>query len=441
MNDRASLVALRPPAGASAQVWASHITTCWRASFEGILETGHLLIAAKEALEHGEFEKMIRSELPFKTNTAQRLMAIARDERISNTANSPLLPPVWTTLYDLTKLDDDKFEERVKDGTIRSDMVAKDISPDIGKKTADSRRKLAQGLSDAAALQPTGRKFPVIYADPAWRRKAGIGNRAYENHYTTETWDEILAMPVASRALSDSWLFLWIPRAHLLALHPTEIDTPLGRCKVKLPLAYAVAQAWGFDAYSTCFIWTKTDEESPEDHGLGLIVWDQDEVLCLFKRGRGLPKPDTDVKVGSNHRERAGKHSAKPSYYRDMINAMTGNLPVLELFAREDDEHVLPANFYTWGNQSKNSAERIADDSRTNHDTESVPDSVDTDAHEPSAASMSEPASVVKSAPQQTADAGSPSCLPEIILPGVAPTFEHIAAFTDLTNPISARAS
>jgi|SRR5580692_2119267 N6-adenosine-specific RNA methylase IME4 len=406
MNDRSTFIALRPPPGATAQVWANRITTCWRASFEGILETGHLLIAAKEALEHGEFEKMIRSELPFKTNTAQRLMAIARDERISNTANSPLLPPVWTTLYDLTKLDDDKFEERVKDGTIRPDMVAKDISPDIGKKTADARRKLAQGLSDAAALQSTGRKFPVLYADPAWRRKAGIGNRAYENHFPTMSWEDILAMPVAERLSPDGWGFVWIPRAHLLALVEIELETPLGRCRMAVPLAWAIQIKWGFSAYSTCAIWTKTDEEFPDDQGTGLVFFDQDEILLVFKRGRGLPKPDTDVKVGSNHRERAGKHSEKPTYYRDMINAMTGNLPVLELFAREDDEHVLPPNFYTWGNQSKNTADRITDESGTNQNSESVPDS----------------------------DAGSPS-LPEIILPGMAPSFSEFAAFTDLTNP------
>lgn len=316
------------------------------------------------------------------------------------------------------------------------------ITAATAKRNADSRRNLAQELSDATALQPTGRKFPVIYADPAWRRKAGIGNRAYENHYATKAWDEILAMPVANRSLPDAWLFLWIPRAHLLALHPTEIDTSKGRCKVKLPLAYAVAQAWGFDAYSTCFVWTKTDEDCPEDHGLGLIVWDQDEILCLFKRGHGLPKPDTDVKVGSNHRERAGKHSAKPEYYRDMINAMTGNLPVLELFAREDDEHLLPPNFYTWGNQSKNTAERIADDSRTNHDSDSATNHEQQTALTPaiSSASAPEPASTLSSAPQPMGDAGSPS-FPEIILPGMAPTFEAIAGFVDLTSPIAGRAS
>jgi N6-adenosine-specific RNA methylase IME4 len=263
-----------------------------------------------------------------------------------------------------------RFEQSSRE---RGRLALDVIHGETAKRNAGSRRKLAQELSDCAALQPTGRKFPVVYADPAWRRKAGIGNRAYENNYTTEGWDKILQMPVAQRVLADAWLFLWIPRAHLLALHPTEVDTPLGRTKVKLPLAYAVAQAWGFDAYSTCFVWTKTDEECPDDHGLGLIAWDQDEILCLFKRGRGLPKPDTDVKFGSNHRERAGEHSAKPTYYRDMINAMTGGLPVLELFAREDDEHPLPPNFFTWGNQSNNTAELPPDDDGAEEDQAASP--------------------------------------------------------------------
>ena len=275
----------------------------------------------------------------------------------------------------LAAMPEEVFEagiKRVRDRISTGKRVSLDIAAIGEKDKAESRRQLARELSDATALSPTGRKFPVVYADPAYRRKCGVGNRAYENHYPTSAWDEILAMPVAQRVLPDAWLYLWIPRAHLLALHPTEIDTPLGRTKVKLPLAWAVAQAWGFDAYSTCFIWTKTDEKLPDDHGLGLIVWDQDEVLCLFKRGRGLPKPGTDVKVGSNHRERAGAHSAKPAYYRDMINAMTGGVPVLELFAREDDDSPLPANFFTWGNQSKNTAELPPHDPETGEIIETV---------------------------------------------------------------------
>jgi N6-adenosine-specific RNA methylase IME4 len=248
-----------------------------------------------------------------------------------------------------------------KRGKLALDVIQSETS----KRNADSRRRLAQEMSDCAALQPCGRKFPVVYADPAWRRKAGVGDRAYENHYETMTWDQIIAMPVAERALPDAWLFLWIPRAHLFALHPVKIDTPSGPVTVKMPLAYAVARGWGFEEYSTCFVWTKTDALNPDDHGLGLIAWDQDEILCMFKRGRGLPKPDTDKKPGSNYRAASEGHSAKPAYYREMINAMTGTLPVLELFAREDGEHVLPANFFTWGNQSNNTADLPQHDAET----------------------------------------------------------------------------
>lgn len=272
------------------------------------------------------------------------------------------------------------------------------VHDELATRNAQSRRELARELSDCAALSPDGRKFPVLYADPAWQRKAGIGNRAYENHYVTMTWQDILAMPVADRLLPDAWGFVWMPRAHLLALVETEIETPLGRCTMKIPLSWAIQIKWGFDSYSTLFVWTKTDEECPDDHGTGLIAWDQDEILLLFKRGRGLPKPDTAVKFGSNHRERATDHSAKPTFYRDMINAMAGNLPVLELFAREDDQHVLPKNFFTWGNQSKNTAELPPHDPETGEIIEHAGADV---------TPASEPAGAPKG-PQPQAPAGSP---------------------------------
>lgn len=251
--------------------------------------------------------------------------------------------------------------ERFERETQRRGRIALNVIHEAtAKRSANSRRQLARELSECSALSATGRKFAALYADPAWRRKAGIGNRAYENQYPTMAWEELLAMPVKDRLLPDAQGYIWIPRAHLLALIEIDYPTSLGIAKLKMPLAWAIAYAWGFDSYSTCAVWTKTDEENPDDHGLGLVFWDQDELLLVFKRGRGLPKPDTDKKYGSNHRERADKHSAKPKFYRTMINDMTGGVPVLELFAREDDEHPLPENFFTWGNESNNTAEAPA---------------------------------------------------------------------------------
>lgn len=222
-----------------------------------------------------------------------------------------------------------------------------------------SRRQLARELSDTAAELPKGRLYPCAYIDPPWHRKQGVTNRSYENHYPTMTWDDILDLMkrVGELLLPDAWVFLWIPRAHLMALHPVpmEFQTDDGEViqrAVKLPLGWAVARAAGCDGYSTCFVWTKNDEDHPDDIGGGIIVRDQDELLLLFKRGRGLPKPARDEIFTSNHRERKREHSRKPDHYRDMIQTMTGGLPVLELFARVDAAHPLPEGWDAWGNQA-----------------------------------------------------------------------------------------
>ncbi len=240
----------------------------------------------------------------------------------------------------------DRFTQASHDrGRLAMDVILGETA----KRNAGSRRQLATELSDTSAHMPMGRKFPVIYADPAWSRKAGIGNRAYENSFPTMGWDGICELPVERLALPDAWLFFWIPRAHLLA----QTSISYSGESIAVPLAWRVANEWGFPKYSTCFVWTKTDELVPDDHGLGLIAWDQDELLLLFKRGNGLPKPDTDIKFGSNHRERPREHSRKPDFYRHMIRAMAGEgVPVLELFARKDPENPWPADWHTWGNQA-----------------------------------------------------------------------------------------
>ncbi len=251
----------------------------------------------------------------------------------------------------------DRHREEVLEGNNK-------VSVDLMRTSAEQegrerRRQLARELSDATAELPSGRRFPVIYADPPWHRKQGVTGRSYENHYSTMSWSDICALPIKDAVLPDAWLYLWIPRAHMFALHAIEVeaqtrDGEIITVLVDMPLAYAVAKSWGFEAYSTAFIWTKTDDEHPADHGGGVVVFDQDEVLLLFKRGRGLPKPATDEKFGSNHRERSKPlgHSRKPEFYRDMIATMSGGVPVLELFARVDADHPLPEGWEGFGNQA-----------------------------------------------------------------------------------------
>ena len=64
---------------------------------------GPCLNVAKTELAHGEFLAMIERELPFGPSTAQRLMMIAEDARLTNAAHAQFLPSSWMTLYELTK--------------------------------------------------------------------------------------------------------------------------------------------------------------------------------------------------------------------------------------------------------------------------------------------------------------------------------------------------
>ena len=101
---------------------AGFIAAAWQKSIEAIIETGRRLIDARKELAHGEFLAMIKNDLPFGEDTAERLIKIARDPRLSNSAHGRILPPSWRTLFELTKLNDEQFDRLVAAGVIRADM-------------------------------------------------------------------------------------------------------------------------------------------------------------------------------------------------------------------------------------------------------------------------------------------------------------------------------
>jgi phage N-6-adenine-methyltransferase len=110
--------------------WALRISEAWQKSVIAIITTGQLLIEAKAALPHGEWQAMIESsDLPFSDiRTVERLMAIARNRNIVNPAHCAALPPSWYTLYKLSLLSDVEFERGIVSGLIRPDMTRGEIS-------------------------------------------------------------------------------------------------------------------------------------------------------------------------------------------------------------------------------------------------------------------------------------------------------------------------
>jgi hypothetical protein len=112
---------------AKRMAWARKINTSWRKTVQGVFATGDLLTKAKDDLPHGTFQEMCEQDLDFDPSTAQRLMAIARDEQLRNPAHGQHLPPSWRTLYELTQLSDQQFKSAIASGVINPNMRRRDV--------------------------------------------------------------------------------------------------------------------------------------------------------------------------------------------------------------------------------------------------------------------------------------------------------------------------
>jgi len=144
--------------------WRDRINAAWQKGVESIIETGRLLIEAKAELEHGRFGKMIEMELSFGASTAQQLMAIASDNRLTKAEHVQYLPPSWGTLYQLTKLPDDTFEAAIKNEDIHPKMERKDVAALLGKTKpapadSDAPLKWIAGEANMRLLEAIEREF------------------------------------------------------------------------------------------------------------------------------------------------------------------------------------------------------------------------------------------------------------------------------------------
>lgn len=213
-------------------------------------------------------------------------------------------------------------------------LTAKAIMAEEREASGEKRRDLQRTLSDETANMPTGRKYAVIYADPATKFLAGLGPKSAENHYPTMTLDQLRALPVGDLALPDCRLYLWSTVPQLA----NSID---------------LGERWGF-TYSSSAVWVKLENAEDRDIGPGYIFRNQHEILLVMKRGN---PPMPELKPPSAYLERKREHSRKPSYYRELIAEMEGDVPRVELFARVDAEHPLPVGWDAWGNEALVAAE------------------------------------------------------------------------------------
>lgn len=168
----------------------------------------------------------------------------------------------------------------------------------------------------ALTLEDMRKKYSIIYADPPWKYKdtADAGKRGAEHKYPVLKLDDIKELDIASIAAKDCVLFLW-------ATYP------------KLSEALEVIKAWGFTYKTLGFDWVKRNKKK-DSFFLGMGRWTRsNSEVCLFAT-KGKPKR-ISASVHSVIYSPVEKHSKKPDIVRDKIIELCGDLPRIELFARQ----------------------------------------------------------------------------------------------------------
>jgi hypothetical protein len=132
--------------------YADRITTTWRKATGSIIETGALLLEAKDRVEHGEFEEMIERELPFGPRAARMLMDIARNPILSDRNHGSVLPPSWRTLYELTRLSEPVLLAKIKDHSIHPEMERRDVNVIFASVTGRAVRRTKTKRKEGPSL-------------------------------------------------------------------------------------------------------------------------------------------------------------------------------------------------------------------------------------------------------------------------------------------------
>ena len=163
-----------------------------------------------------------------------------------------------------------------------------------------------------------GKKYSIIYADPPWTFKTystkGAEKKSAQAHYDCMTLEDIKALRVDAIADKDCVLFMW-------ATYPM------------LSAALETIKAWGFEYKTIAFTWVKRNKKT-DSWFMGCGFWTRSNAEICLLATRGHPR-----RVSTSVRQIVDapvmEHSRKPDEVRDRIVQLLGDVPRIELFARQ----------------------------------------------------------------------------------------------------------
>lgn len=179
----------------------------------------------------------------------------------------------------------------------------------------------------------TNQKYKIIYADPPWnfsskqlQKENGKRFNSLEKVYHTEKTKDMKQWNIKSICDNDCAMFMWTTDAHIKE-------------------AIELMSAWGFNYVTVAFVWSKQSKNAKEVYTLGAWTLKNCE-LCLFGTRGQMLKYKKSNNVKQLVKAERTKHSKKPDIVYSLIEELFGDVPRIELFARQQVE-----GWDCWGNE------------------------------------------------------------------------------------------
>lgn len=172
------------------------------------------------------------------------------------------------------------------------------------------------------------KKYNIIYADPPWRYKENWGNGSNEHTYLTMSVDEIKALPVKTVTDESAHLYLWVTNPFMKE-------------------GLEICESWGF-TYKTLLTWVKTYRTGEPEMGMGYYFRSATEHIIFGVKGKMKIQNKITKNIFNyiNPQKLGFTHSKKPDDVRNLIVSWSGDLPRVELFARNST-----SGWDVWGNE------------------------------------------------------------------------------------------
>lgn len=180
------------------------------------------------------------------------------------------------------------------------------------------------------------KKYQIIYADPPWSYyndsdalpDCTTNKGMRRPPYPVLGSETIQRIPVEDIAAENAILFMWTTDYHL-------------------ERAMKVIENWGFSYKTVGFVWSKRNKKGEPVCFMGAYTLKSGVELCLLAtKGKDTTKLVKNHKVRSYLESPREHHSKKPDEIRNRIVELCGDIPRIELFAREKFD-----GWDAWGNE------------------------------------------------------------------------------------------